>query len=161
MKKRYIAAAGLAAVTAFGAFGHHLSEQAIAACNAGDVKECQGIAELHGTDYFAADRITNPAYAEALIPVAAAEAKAKAEAAAKAKEADRWKPTKYNVAMLALSCEQKQIRPNLKDPNSFRELGHSYEMKANNTHVYVTVDYTATNGFGGRVRAQKTCSYSV
>ena len=157
MKKRYIAAAGLAAVTAFGAFGFHLSEEAIKACNAGNVEECQGIAELHGTDYIEADRITNPAYTEALKSIAVAEAKAKAEAAAKAK-ASKWEPTPGNVRRLARACEDRII-PALKDPHSFRRLGEGMSDLTDN-NVTVWVDYTATNGFGGRVRDSHSCTYT-
>ena len=84
-------------------------------------------------------------------------------AKAAAKAADKpvkklWQPNRSNVPMLAYSCAEKFIKPALRDPNSFRELGHSYSMT--DTHVTITVSYTATNGFGGRVRNTNDCTYS-
>ena len=64
-----------------------------------------------------------------------------------------------NVAMLALDCEKDHIRPFLKDPNSFRKLGHTYKETVD--QIYVQVNYTATNGFGGRVQGNKVCSYTL
>ena len=69
-----------------------------------------------------------------------------------------WEPNRSNVPMLAYSCSAIFIKPALRDPHSFRELGHSYSMT--DTHVTITVDYTATNGFGGRVRNTNDCTYT-
>ena len=70
-----------------------------------------------------------------------------------------FKITPYTVGNLAFSCGSKNIKPLLKDPNSFREIDHSYTSNA--THIDVTVNYTATNSFGGRIRGTKTCSYTL
>ena len=77
----------------------------------------------------------------------------------KPKEPEKFEITTHSVRNLALSCENKQIKPFLKDPGSFRELGHSYNH--NSKVINVTVDYTATNSFGGRVRNSKTCTYTL
>jgi hypothetical protein len=65
-----------------------------------------------------------------------------------------------NVAMLAHTCANSEIKPTLKDPNSFRELRHGYN-KRGVSLIDVTVEYTATNGFGGRVRNNHTCTYTL
>ena len=65
-----------------------------------------------------------------------------------------------SVAALANSCAQNKIKPTLKDPNSFRELRHGYN-KRGVSLIDVTVEYTATNGFGGRVRNNHTCTYTL
>jgi len=41
---------------------------------------------------------------------------------------------------------RKSIRSSLKDPSSFKEVGHKYYTNA------IELSYTATNGFGGRVQ---------
>ena len=66
--------------------------------------------------------------------------------------------TPSNISVLAIHCETNQIKPLLKDPSSFRKLDHSFT--ASNQHIRVTVNYTATNGFGGRIRTTKTCQYA-
>lgn len=62
-----------------------------------------------------------------------------------------------NISVLATHCELNHIKPSLKDPNSFRKLDHTFT--DSNQHIRVTVNYTATNGFGGRIRTTKTCKY--
>lgn len=64
-----------------------------------------------------------------------------------------------NRQNIARECEQTYIRPFLKDPNSFRYLGHNYVMQGDRK-VDVHVSYTATNGFGGRVRGSQTCTFT-
>ena len=59
----------------------------------------------------------------------------------------------------AYSCGIRHIRPSLKDPDSFRQVDYSYEVT--DTRLKVLVDYTATNAFGGRVRGQKVCTYTL
>lgn len=77
----------------------------------------------------------------------------------KNEEAAKFKVTRTSIAMLALDCETKQIRPFLNDPNSFRYLRHTH--KETNDMIYVQVNYTATNGFGGRVQNSKVCKYTL
>ena len=67
--------------------------------------------------------------------------------------------TKSSVSGLAFACSKLRIKPVLKDPSSFREIDHSYT--SDETHIYVTVNYTATNSFGGRVRGTKTCNSTL
>ena len=74
-------------------------------------------------------------------------------------EPDAFVVNDQNVAMLAVDCEQKQIRPSLKDPNSFRSLGHTYKETVD--QIYVQVNYTATNSFGGRVQNSQVCKYTL
>ena len=62
-----------------------------------------------------------------------------------------------NISTLALHCVQKKIKPNLKDPRSFRKVDHSFT--DTRSHINVKVNYTATNSFGGRVVNSKTCRY--
>lgn len=69
-----------------------------------------------------------------------------------------FQPNVNNVRNLAISCANKNIRPMLKDPDSFREIQHGYTLSP--TNIDVTVEYTATNGFGGRVRNNHTCTYT-
>lgn len=61
--------------------------------------------------------------------------------------------------LAAYTCGLQRIRPSLKDPDSFRQVDYSY--KVTDTRLKVLVDYTATNGFGGRVRGQKVCIYTL
>lgn len=61
--------------------------------------------------------------------------------------------------MLALSCSDKHIKPKLKDPDSFRRL--SYTHRKDFDTIDVTVNYSATNSFGGRVAGDYTCSYGL
>jgi hypothetical protein len=70
-----------------------------------------------------------------------------------------FKISSYTVGNLAYSCESKKIKPFLKDPNSFKKVDHSYT--SNSTHIDVTVNYSATNSYGGRIRGSKTCSYTL
>ena len=78
-----------------------------------------------------------------------------------AEEAKKFKVTPTSVAMLALDCAQKHIRPYLKDPQSFRELGHGYQIRESENLLDIQVRYTATNGFGGRVQNSKICTYTM
>ena len=69
-----------------------------------------------------------------------------------------FQPTRYNVSNLAITCTNTLIKPQLRDPHSFRKLGHGYTMT--DSHITVWVNYTATNGFGGRVRNTNECTYT-
>ena len=60
--------------------------------------------------------------------------------------------------MLALACENT-IKPALKDPRSFRRLDEGMSDLTDN-NVTVWVSYTATNGFGGRVKDNHSCTHT-
>lgn len=131
----------------------------IDACNGGDKEICVELAQKYGTDFNRADEISNPAYQAAIKPIAEAKAKAEAERIAKEKEASKWQPTRNNVKVLAGICGEDNVKPYLRDPDSYREMNTGME-KVNDTHVTVWVEYSATNGFGGRVREFKKCTYT-
>ena len=84
---------------------------------------------------------------------------ARSEVQPKLEQPEKFEVTRQSVAMLALDCEQQVIRPLLKDPNSFRKLDHTY--KETTDLIYVQVNYTATNSFGGRVQNSKVCKFSL
>ena len=153
MKKRYFAFAGLAAITGLGIWGHFLLQADIDACNAGNTETCKSLAKTHWENKQVRSSITaNGAvfFEEA--------AKYEKQAAPKPKPPTKWQPSKYNVSMLALACENN-VKPQLKDPNSFRRLKEGMsELTDDKVTVYVT--YTATNSFGGRVQDTQTCTYS-
>ena len=136
MKKRYIAAAGLAALTGLYAFGSHIQ----ATCVPGNA------------DYEAGTGVCTSKNRKA-------DAKGGWNARQREAKKDTFQVNRTSVAMLALNCETKHIRPFLKDPNSFRELNHTYKETVD--RIYVQVNYTATNGFGGRVQGSKVCNYTL
>lgn len=75
-----------------------------------------------------------------------------------------WIPVPERARMadqqgLVRQCEAT-LKPALKDPNSYSYLSHGYVADGANG-VKVTVKYTATNDFGGRVQGEKTCSYTL
>lgn len=150
--------------------GHTAITNRIDACNGGDKEICVELAQKFGTDFNRADEISNPAYQAAIKPIAEAEAKAEAERIAKEKkaeaeriakekEANKWQPNRANIAVLAKACGRKYVKPYLRDPDSYRVMNTGME-KINDTHVTVWVEYSATNGFGGRVREFKKCTYT-
>ena len=125
-------------------------------CNAGQAFACKDVLE-HDFKRITSEKgkaLIKDRY-EAFRKRIAAEKRAEERRQAEAK---RFKPDRYNVMMLASSCAEKNIKPMLKDPYSFREIQHGYNMGA--TTIDVTVEYTATNGFGGRVRNNHTCTYT-
>jgi hypothetical protein len=154
MKKRYIAAAGLAVLTALYGYGSHLRDQSIASCNTGDYEACQKLAKRYGQD----DNVRKQIGPEGFAFWAAVERNEKA-AKAKKEAANKFVANTYSVGNLAYDCEKKFIRPYLKDPNSFRKLNHTYKETVD--RIYVQVNYTATNGFGGRVQGSKVCNYTL
>ena len=99
----------------------------------------------------------------------AANAVAQAKRDADRKQAEQEEATRFltvqeratfaNRQNIARTCEQNWIRPVLHDPNSFRYLNHSYVMQGDRS-VEVRVNYTATNGFGGRVQNTQACTFT-
>ena len=162
MKKRYIAIAAGGSLFAMVIAGFAVTQAEINACNAGDEKVCKSLAKTFWDDSLVRSEI-RAGGAVFFTEAAKYEKQAKAKEAkakeAKVKEAKAFQVNRTSVAMLALDCEKKFIRPDLKDPNSFRELNHSYIEHPST--IDVTVNYTATNGFGGRVRGTKTCTYTL
>lgn len=154
MKKRYIAATGLAVLTGLCAFGFHTLQADINACNAGDEKVCEELAKTHWDNSLVRSEIR----AGGAVFFTEAD-KYEKQTKAKSKQADTFQVNRTSVTMLALDCEKKHIRPFLKDPNSFRELNHTYKETVD--RIYVQVNYTATNGFGGRVQESKVCNYTL
>ena len=140
IKKCYIAATGLAVLTGLWAYGSYINKT----CVPGN------------DDYINGTGVCNAKNLKADSAKRSAEIKRKAHEASNPK---KFQINRTSVAMLALDCEKDHIRPFLKDPNSFRELNHSYSTTA--THIDVQVNYTATNGFGGRVQESKVCSYTL
>ena len=154
MKKRYIALAAGGSLFAMAIAGFAITQADINACNAGNEKVCKKLAKTQWDNSLVRSEIK--AGGAAFFTEAA---KYEKEAKAKEKEANKFVVNRTSVAMLALDCEKDHIRPFLKDPNSFRELNHSHTTNA--THIDVLVNYTATNGFGGRVQGSKVCSYTL
>jgi hypothetical protein len=151
MKKRFlIPAVAIGGFAGLCVLGLGITQNKINACNAGDETVCKELAKKHWDNSLVRSEI------RAGGAVFFAEA---AKYEKQAKQADTFQVNRTNVAMLALSCEQKQIRPFLKDPNSFRKLGHTYKETVD--QIYVQVNYTATNGFGGRVQGNKVCTYTL
>ena len=158
MKKRYIALAGGGSFFAMAIAGFAILQADINACNAGDEKVCKELAKTQWDNSLVRSEIkTGVFFAEA----------AKYEKQAKGNWNDRQRAAKKDtfhvntasVGNLAYDCEKNHIRPFLKDPNSFRELNHTYKETVD--RIYVQVNYTATNGFGGRVQESKTCNYTL
>jgi hypothetical protein len=154
MKKRYIALTAVGSVFGLAVLGFASIQADINECNSGKTKACRELAKTHWDSPSVRSSITAKG---AAFFTAADEYKKRAEA--NAEDAKRFVVNRTNVAMLAFDCEKKHIRPFLKDPNSFRELDHSYTTTA--THISVQVNYTATNGFGGRVQGNKVCTYTL
>ena len=154
MKKRYIALTAVGSVFGLAVLGFASLQADINECNSGKAYACRELAKKHWDSPSVRSSITAKG---AAFFTAADEYKKRAEA--NAEDAKRFVVNRTNVAMLALDCEKHHIRPFLKDPNSFRELNHSYSTNA--THIDVQVNYTATNGFGGRVQESKVCSYTL
>jgi hypothetical protein len=160
MKKRFVIPAALfGGLCSLGTLGAILIHFDIKSCNSGDVKACESIAKTHGTDFSFKDEIKHRSYWKAMAKQTKLENDARIAKEKREAEANRFKPDRYNVMMLASSCAEKHIKPMLKDPYSFREIQHGYNMGA--TTIDVTVEYTATNGFGGRVRNNHTCTYTL
>jgi hypothetical protein len=63
-----------------------------------------------------------------------------------AKEKKELSDKLENCQTAAHALIRKSIRNSLKDPSSFKEVGHKYYTNA------IELSYTATNGFGGRVQ---------
>ena len=139
---------GFATLAGLAALGHSYNNQNLASCNAGEWSACQKLFDAEHMH----DQVTNPDFNLAV-------AKQRREKAAAEREANKWQPTAHNKTMLAFACGQKNIKTFLKDPNSFRELSTGMS-ELTDTHVTVFVNYTATNGFGGRVQDTKTCRYT-
>ena len=170
MKKRFLLPGlGAAALVSITAIGMAANNSNVSQCNKGDEVACNKLVDLPFPENYR-DRISNPYFAEKLELKAEAKVKAEAEqvrldAAEKVRnekakaEANKWKPVGNNVTMLAFACGQKNIKPFLKDPNSFRELKTGMS-ELTDTHVTVWVNYTATNSFGGRVQNTQTCRYT-
>ena len=154
MKKRYIALTAVGSVFGLAVLGFASLQADINECNSGKAYACRELAKKHWDSPSVRSSITAKG---AAFFTAADEYKKRAEA--NAEDAKRFVVNRTNVAMLALDCEKHHIRPFLHDPNSFRELNHSYSTNA--THIDVQVNYTATNSFGGRVQGNKVCSYTL
>mgnify|MGYP001412185836 CR=1 FL=1 len=146
MKKSIKVAAGIvgmfSAITAVGLYGHNINTTCV-----------PGNQDYEAGTGICSSKNSRTAMAEAN------RKKQKRLEKVKNEEAAKFKVTRTSIAMLALDCETKQIRPFLKDPKSFRELSHAH--KETNDMIYVQVNYTATNGFGGRVQNSKVCKYTL
>ena len=68
-------------------------------------------------------------------------------------------------------CISEDIRPRLKDPESLRVLGkdhhslkmihqHDPDFEPSEYSDFVYITYTATNGFGGRVKSTRGCGFA-
>ena len=150
MKKRFlIPAVTVAGLVGLAVLGSGMDERDLAECNAGDISACAKVsiesnkAEIVNQEWIAG----RPA-----------REKAAAKKARQAKKANKWQPTPHNVSMLALACENT-VKPVLKDPRSFRRLNEGMS-DLTDKNVTVWVNYTATNGFGGRVQNTKSCTYT-
>ena len=150
MKKRFSIPLGLVAgFVALSFFVDGQVNEMVAKCNAGDQAACNKIIETYPSVW---DEVTETGAKQKIAKLQAEKAKAEAEA-------NKWKPTNKNISDLAWACGYDNVKPFLKDPNSFRELGRGMS-ELTDTHVTVWVKYTATNSFGGRVQDTKTCKYS-
>ena len=92
----------------------------------------------------AAVAISNPTQTEAVADVATE---------------SKFQVTRRSLSNLAVTCAKTQIKPLLRDPDSYRKLDHGHTMT--DTHITVWVEYTAINGFGGRNRNTKQCTYTL
>ena len=63
------------------------------------------------------------------------------------------------IETAAMNCE-KAIKPTLKDPRSFRKVGHDL-VDISDGNLTVSVSYIATNSFGGPARGAQSCTYSL
>ena len=130
----------------------------MAGCSLGNQGACEELDRRKAHSEELAAKNAEKAAAKAKEEAARKAVEAKEEAARK-REASKWQPTKTNIQQLAFACSQQKLKPFLKDPNSLRILNRGMS-KLTDTHVTVWVDYTATNGFGGRVQDVQTCTYT-
>ena len=174
MKKRYLIPAGLfAAFTGIAVVANVSVNNTVADCNAGQKTACETVVEHYDSAW---DEITNKEYlpiiaakvvaqekeAEAKEAQAKADAKAESEAKAKAQKARaiaEAKITRIDAIDYLVDCDLRQIKPFLKDPDSYKQ--YSWDFKETNEELYISVDYSATNSFGGRVRSTKVCTYAL
>jgi hypothetical protein len=60
----------------------------------------------------------------------------------------------------AQACLNEHVVMNLKSPGSLQYVSHVSRMDDDNNTLHLTVDYSATNGYGGRVRDTQRCTKS-
>lgn len=72
-------------------------------------------------------------------------------------------PTEYDT-MYEVSdkvCE-KAIIGRLKDPDSYKRIDYSFGRNTDNAKQYIAdITYTATNSFGGRIKATSRCIFTA
>ena len=155
MKKRFLLPLlGTGLLTALGVWGNSINEQSIASCNAGDTAICQTLVKFPSTYR----KVTNPEFKQLVAKHKAAEAKAAAKANQPSPEKVLYN-LQVKIETAAMNCE-KAIKPTLKDPRSFRKVGHDL-VDMSNGNLTVSVSYIATNSFGGPARGAQSCTYSL
>ena len=133
MKKRYIIAGSFIALSAISSL---FPDENIAKCNDGNLTACEEVSLLDHK------HITNPEWLAA-----------KEQADKEAFQADVNKRVKKG---LIKRCEN-ELKWSLKDPDSYKRVSANVLDWGNEKSV--TINYSATNSFGGRVRNQEICRY--
>ena len=71
----------------------------------------------------------------------------------------KQRAVRANHLNLQTKCAS-HISDSLKDPNSMRIIDGSYGARGDRK-IVVNLTYTATNSFGGRVKEQNSCIYTL
>ena len=146
MKKRFLLPlVAIGSLTALSVFGQNIDAEQLAECNAGNLEICSEVSLSSNIK-----KITNETF------LTNAAAKAKAEAIAEANKPVSLITLISRDKNRSLSGCRSVIKSSLKDPSSYREVGHDF-VKVSNTQLAVRVTYSATNSFGGRLQKQQVC----
>ena len=160
MKKRFLlplvaVATVIPAVAGLNHLGNEGNKEYLAQCNAGNTEICSKV--FKGTGGNLTKKITNREYLKKYAREQRI-ASAKARAAKAAEENRLWTMVEHISAdknRTRSSCVS-YIKGVLKDPNSYRELSVDY-LPVGNQGLAVNVNFTATNGFGGRIKQSHVC----
>ena len=163
MKKRYsIPLATLAAFVGLMTLAGISVHKNTVACAGGDLKVCKELVRVHGSDFNDQDEIPSSLWEQAVAEYEKengekiAIAKAKAEKAQAEKEkVEREKKFVQQVSRAELGCVS-QIRDRLNDPGSFNFIDYKHVFLDQEAYI-IEIQFSARNGFGGRVRNTARC----
>ena len=179
-----VAIGAVAGFTVLATIGNINNGQSLASCNAGDVEACSDVFDGNGTTK---SMITNKAFLAAQANKPAATPKAVAPKAAKLSNYEVCLKTQQDLIEFGgdpskMDCEavknyrtpaqriaaaggqtqlirgcESILKPALNDPNSYRYISGRI-VASTNKELNITVNYTATNAFGGRVQSTYNCT---
>lgn len=182
-----VAIGSVAGIAALATLGNVFNNQMLASCNAGDVASCHDVFDgntakksmITNEEYFAvmkvreaeqtakqqakqaakAPKLTNYEVClktqQDLIGLGGDPSKMDCEAVKSYRTPAQRIAAAGGQTQLIRGCEAI-LKPVLNDPNSYRYIsGHIFA--PTDKELNITVRYTATNGFGGRVQSTYTC----